>query len=160
MPDSSAPRQYGVVPLEQARALSGLELLRGWCEGRFPSPPIGRFLNGDLSEVEFGRVVFHGTPGEEHYNPLGIVHGGYVATLLDSCMGCAVHSALPAGQRYTTIEVKVNFVRPLTGATGRVRAEGKVINAGSRIATAEGRLTDGAGKLLAHGTTTCLIFAS
>jgi uncharacterized protein (TIGR00369 family) len=159
MPDS-VTRRYGVVPLDEARVMSGLDLLKGWHEGRFPSPPIGRFLNGDLAEVEFGRVVFHGTPNEKHYNPLGIVHGGYAATLLDSCMGCAVHSTLPQGQRYTTVEVKVNYVRAMTAATGLVRAEGKVIHAGARIATAEGRLTDSAGKLLAHGTTTCLVFAA
>lgn len=158
MSNPAASRRYGVVPLAEARTMSGLELLRGWCEGRFPSPPIGRFMNGDLVEVDQGRVVFRGTPGEEHYNPLGIVHGGYAATMLDSCMGCAVHSTLPAGQGYTTVEVKMNYVRPLTDRTGLVRAEGKVIHVGSRIATAEGRLTDGAGKLLAHGTTTCLIF--
>jgi uncharacterized protein (TIGR00369 family) len=90
---------------------------------------------------------------------MGYVHGGFTATMLDSCLGSAIHSTVPAGQGYTTVEVKVNFVRALTGRTGPVRAEGKVVNVGSRIATAEGRLTDGAGKLLAHGTTTCLIFA-
>jgi uncharacterized protein (TIGR00369 family) len=159
MSDPAAPRRYGVVPPAEARTMSGLELLRGWCEGRFPSPPIGRFMQGDLAEVERGRVVFEGTPGEMHYNPLGIVHGGYAATLLDSCMGCAVHSTLAAGQGYTTVEVKVNYVRAMTDRTGKVRAEGKVVHAGSRIATAEGRLTDADGRLLAHGTTTCLIFA-
>jgi uncharacterized protein (TIGR00369 family) len=158
MPDSVTPRPYGVIPLEQARTMSGLEIFGGMRDGRFPPPPIMRFLNGDLAEVEFGRVVFHGAPTEDHYNPLGIVHGGYAATLLDSCMGCAVHTTLPAGRHYTTVEIKVNYVRAMTDGTGLVRAEGRVINVGSRIATAEGRLTDSAGKLLAHGTTTCLVF--
>lgn len=159
MAGSDPTRRYGVVPLAEARTMSGLDLLRGWCEGRYPSPPIGRFFNGDLAEVAQGRVVFQGVPGEEHYNPMGIVHGGFAATLLDSCMGCAVHSTLAAGQGYTTLEVKVNYVRPMSDQTGPVRAEGKVVHLGSRVATAEGALTDASGKLLAHGTTTCLIFA-
>ena len=159
MPEAAALRRYGVVPLEQARTMSGLELLQGLCDGRFPSPPMCRILRGDLVEVEYGRVVFEGEPGDELYNTMGYVHGGFAATMLDSCLGSAVHSTVPAGQGYTTVEVKVNFVRPLTSGTGRVRAEGKVVAAGSRIATAEGRLSDAAGKLLAHGTTTCLIFA-
>jgi uncharacterized protein (TIGR00369 family) len=138
--------------------MSGMEMIQGMREGRLPAPPICQSLDFDLAEVEFGRVVFEGRPAGNHYNPLGIVHGGYTATLLDSCLGCAIHSTLPAGRGYTTIEVKVNFVRALTDQTGMVRAEGKVINVGSRIATSEARLTDSAGKLLAHGTTTCLIF--
>jgi acyl-coenzyme A thioesterase PaaI-like protein len=142
MPDSVTPRPYGVIPLEQARTMSGLEIFGGMREGRFPPPPIMRFLNGDLAEVEFGRVVFRGAPTEDHYNPLG----------------GAVHTTLPAGRHYTTVEIKVNYVRAMTDGTGLVRAEGRVINVGSRIATAEGRLTDSAGKLLAHGTTTCLVF--
>jgi uncharacterized protein (TIGR00369 family) len=148
-----------VVPLEQARTMSGLELLQGVRDGRFPSPPICQVLDGAVVEVEFGRVVFEGRATEVLYNTMGYVHGGFAATMLDSCLGSAVHSAVPAGQGYTTVEVKVNFARALTAETGTVRAEGKVITIGSRIATAEGRLTDKAGRLLAHGTTTCLIFA-
>ncbi|MCW5745635.1 MAG: PaaI family thioesterase [Alphaproteobacteria bacterium] len=164
MPDSAASRgtleaRYGVVPLEQVRAMSGLELLQALCDGRLPTAPMCRVFNGDIVEAQFGRVVFEATPTREHLNVMGSVHGGYVATLLDSCLGCSVHSALAAGQGYTTVEVKVNFVRGLSEHTGPVRAEGKVIQVGGRIATAEGRLTDAAGKLLAHGTTTCLIFA-
>jgi uncharacterized protein (TIGR00369 family) len=108
--------------------------------------------------VAEGRAVFQGEPRREHLNPLGSIHGGYTATLLDSCMACAVHSTLPAGTGYTTVEIKINYVRPLLEATGPVRAEGRIIQPGRRIATAEGRLVDAAGKLYAHGTTTCLVF--
>jgi len=149
---------YGVVPLEQARSMSGLALLRGWSEGRFPAPPIGQTLGFALVEVEEGRVVFLGTPEARHYNPLGTVHGGFAATLLDSAMGCAVHSTLKPGIGYTSVELKVNFVRPMTDKTGPVRCEGKIVHVGARIGTAEGRIVDAQGKLLAHGSTTCLIF--
>ena len=149
---------FGVVPLEQARALDGLTLFKGLLEGRHPAPPISKVLGFRLSEVELGRVVFDYTPVFDHYNPLGSVHGGIAATLLDSVMGCCIHTTLKAGIGYTTLEIKVNYVRAMTDKTGPVRAEGKVINVGSRIATSEGRLVDSGGKLLAHGTTTCLIF--
>ena len=147
----AAEAGYGVVPIELARTLDGLELFEGLLAGRYPAPPIMRTLGFSLLEVEAGRVVFG-------YNPLGSVHGGVAATLLDSVMGCCIHTMLKAGTGYTTVEIKVNYVRAMTDRTGPVRAEGKVINVGSRIATSEGRLIDAAGKLLAHGTTTCLIF--
>jgi len=150
---------YGVVPIEQARAMDGLALFQGLLEGRFPAPPISRALGFKVTEVERGRVVFDYTPVFDHYNPLGTVHGGIAATLLDSVMGCCIHTMLEAGKGYTTVEIKVNYVRAMTDRTGPVKAEGKVINVGSRIATSEGRLHDGNGKLLAHGTTTCLIFS-
>jgi uncharacterized protein (TIGR00369 family) len=149
---------FGVVPLEQVRALDGLDLFKGLMEGRFPAPPIAKVLGFQVAEVERGRVVFTYTPVFDHYNPLGTVHGGVAATLLDGVMGCCVHTTLKAGIGYTTVEIKVNYVRAMTDKTGPVRAEGKVINVGSRIATAEGRLHDNEGRLLAHGTTTCLIF--
>jgi len=149
---------YGVVPLEQARTMDGLALMTGVMNGTFPAPPIARALGFSMAEVEAGRVVFVYEPVVDHYNPLGSVHGGIAATLLDSVMGCCIHTTLKAGTGYTTVEIKVNYVRAMTHKTGPVRAEGKVINVGSRIATSEGRLVDGAGKLLAHGTTTCLIF--
>ena len=149
---------YGVVPLEQARTMDGLALMTGVMNGTFPAPPIARALGFWMSEVEAGRVVFAYEPVSDHYNPLGSVHGGVAATLLDSVMGCCIHTTLKAGTGYTTVEIKVNYVRAMTHKTGPVRAEGKVINVGSRIATSEGRLVDSAGKLLAHGTTTCLIF--
>jgi uncharacterized protein (TIGR00369 family) len=156
--DMVAEAGYGVVPIEQARTLDGLDLFKGLLEGRYPAPPISRALGFNLQEVEAGRVLFGYTPVFDHYNPLGTVHGGIAATLLDSVMGCCIHTMLKAGSGYTTVEIKVNYVRAMTDKTGPVRAEGKVINVGSRIATSEGRLTDASGKLLAHGTTTCLIF--
>ena len=154
----AAEAGFGVVPIEQARTLDGLDLFKGLLEGRYPAPPISRTLGFKLLEVEAGRVLFGYTPVFDHYNPLGTVHGGIAATLLDSVMGCCIHTTLKAGTGYTTVEIKVNYVRAMTDRTGPVRSEGKVINVGSRIATSEGRLTDAAGKLLAHGTTTCLIF--
>jgi uncharacterized protein (TIGR00369 family) len=149
---------FGVVPLEQARTMDGLALFEGIIAGRLPAPPIGKALGFTIAEVEAGRVVFTYTPVSDHYNPLGSVHGGIAATLLDSVMGCCIHTTLKAGTGYTTVEIKVNYVRAMTDKTGPVRAEGKVINVGSRIGTSEGRLVDASGKLLAHGTTTCLIF--
>ena len=149
---------FGVVPLDQVRTMDGMTLFREIMAGRLPAPPMSRTLGMSLLEIEQGRVVFGYEPVFDHYNPLGSVHGGIAATLLDSVMGCSVHTQLKAGIGYTTVEIKINYVRAMTDKTGRVRAEGKVINLGSRIATAEGRLTDAAGKLLAHGTTTCLLF--
>lgn len=126
--------------------------------GELPPPPIAQTLNFLLVAVERGRVVFQGTPLRDFYNPLGSIHGGWIATLLNSCVGCAVHSTLSAGKGYTTVELKVNYIRAVSDTTGPVRAEGKIIALGSRIATAEGRLVDARGRLLAHATTTCLIF--
>ena len=148
----------GVSSPETLKAQSGLDFLRGIAEGRLPRPPISDTLNFYLVEVERGRAVFQGTPQREHCNPLGSIHGGWPATLLDSCMACAVHSTLPAGQGYTTVELKLNLVRPIFSDTGPLRAEGKVINGGRTIATSEGRLFGPDGKLYAHGTETCLIF--
>ena len=150
---------FGVVPLEKARTMDALALFQEMLAGRLPAPPIARALGFRMSEVELGRVVFGYEPVFEHYNPLGSIHGGIAATLLDSVMGCAIHSTLKAGVGFTTLEIKVNYVRAMTDKTSLVRAEGKVISAGSRIATAEGRLIDAEGKLLAHSTTTCLIMA-
>jgi uncharacterized protein (TIGR00369 family) len=149
---------YGVTPLDQVRELDGLSLMKGILEGRFPAPPISRALGFSISSVERGRVTFDYEPVSDHYNPLGSVHGGIAATLLDSVMGCCIHTTLKPGSGFTTLEIKVNYVRAMTDKTGRVQAEGKIINVGSRIATSEGRLVDASGKLLAHGTTTCLIF--
>jgi len=151
-------REFGLVPVATAAGMSGLELLKEMIAGRLPGPPILETLDFTLTEVEHGRAVFEGVPAFRHYNPLGTVHGGYAATLLDSCMGCAVHSTLPKGVSYTTLEFKVSLIRPITSDTGLVRAEGRTLNAGRRAATAEGRLTDTKGKLLAHASTTCLIF--
>jgi uncharacterized protein (TIGR00369 family) len=139
--------------------LSGLDYLKAVFERRLPPPPIAQTLDFTGAEVEEGRAVFVGQPAEFLYNPIGVVHGGFALTILDSAMGCAVHSVLAAGEGYTSLETSVNFVRPITLETGRVRCEGKVLHRGGRIATAEGRLVaESTGKLLAHGTTTCLVF--
>ena len=137
---------------------SGLEALREVFEGRLPPPPIAETMGFTGVHVEEGKAVFEGEPAEYLYNPIGVVHGGFAMALLDSAMGCAVHSTMKVGERYTTLEVKTNFVRPITVDTGRVRCEGVVIHRGGTIATAEGKLIAiESGKLLAHGTTTCLI---
>jgi uncharacterized protein (TIGR00369 family) len=155
---NAAGAAFGVVPLEQARTMDGMTLFTEMAAGRLPAPPICETLGIALSEVELGRVTFSYTPVFAHFNPLGSIHGGIAATLLDSVMGCCIHTTLKAGTGYTTLEIKVNYVRAMTDKTGPVKAEGKVINVGARIATSEGRLVDAAGKLLAHGTTTCLVF--
>lgn len=142
---------------EAGRGLSGLEFLQKIVAGEIPRPPLASLMNFQLVELSEGRAVFAVEPKEYHYNPIGVVHGGLAATLLDSAMGCAVHSTLPVGAGYTTLEMKVNFVRAMTSETGRVRAEANVIHAGRRTATADGRVIDDAGKLYAHATTTCLI---
>lgn len=139
------------------KTISGIEYLRALQSGKLPPAPFAILMGIRMAEVSEGRVVFAGEPAEYHYNPLGTVHGGVMATLLDSALGCAVQSLLPAGTSYTTIELKVNYLRPVTTKTGTVYAEGKIIHLGGRIATAEARLTDAAGKLYAHGTTTCII---
>ena len=141
-----------------AAGLSGLEYLHKIVAGELPPPPIGLLLDFRIAEISEGGAVFLVTPAEFHYNPIGVVHGGVAATLLDSAMGCAVHSTLPAGAGYTTLEIKVNYVRAMSAETGEVRCEAKVIHVGGRTATAEGRIVDAAGKLYAHATTTCLIF--
>lgn len=142
--------------------MSGMDFLQAMVRGEVPPPPIMALLGftiQDLADVEPGRVVFTVTPAEYHYNPIGVVHGGLACTLCDSAMGCAIHTMLPAGVGYTTLEVKVNFLRPLTQATGVVRCEGKVIQVGRSVGMAEGRITDGRGKLYAHATTTCIILS-
>src|SRR5215472_1554935 len=151
--------RYGVVPTEIAKSMSGLQLLTSILEGTLPEPPIQQALDFRLVQVERGYVAFAGTPKFEYYNPIGSVHGGYAASLLDSCMACAVHSTLETGLRYSTLEIKINYVRAIRSDAGALRAQGRVIHSGKRIATAEGRLVDSAGKLYAHGITTCLILS-
>lgn len=150
--------QPGVADRQRVASLSGLEVLQAIFAGTVPSPPIGTTLDFVPIRMEPGVAVFQGRPRLEHYNPLGTVHGGWFATLLDSAVGCAVHSTLPAGKAYTTLELKLNIVRPLTTAVACVRAEGRLVHGGRQVATAEGRLTGPDGKLYAHATTTCLIF--
>ena len=148
----------GVIDPGMMKTMSGMEFFTAISGGGMPTPPIGRLMDFLAIEFERGRFVFQGTPRRDHYNPLGTVHGGYAATLLDSCVGCAVHTMLPAGKGYTTLELKVNYIRAMTDRTGPVRAEGRTISVGNQTAVAEGRLTDSAGKLLAFATTTCLVF--
>ena len=148
----------GLARPEQVAGRTGLEMLEMMIAGELPPPPIAGALDFAILQVGPGSAVFQGRPLFKHYNPLGVVHGGWVATLLDSAMGCAVHSTLPAGKGYTTLELKVNFVRAVTDAVPLVRAEGKLIHAGRQVAVAEGRLVAPDGRLHAHATTTCLIF--
>jgi uncharacterized protein (TIGR00369 family) len=148
-------------PLEMAAAiaeLSGLERMRRVIAGELPQSPIARLMNVLMVEAGEGRAVFEGVPQEYHYNPIGMVHGGFAATMLDSAMGCAVHTTLPARVAYTTLELKLNFLKPVKTDTGLVRAIGTVIHAGRTTALAEGRLVSADGTLYAHATTTCLIF--
>ena len=140
-----------------ARSMAGIEFLRAMRDGKLPPPPIAELLGFKLVEVEPGRAVFEVQPGERHYNPIGVVHGGLAMTLLDSAMGCSVQTQMPAGGGYTTLEAKTNLVRAITSETGVLRAIGKVVHLGKRIATAEARLEDKAGKLYAHATTTCIV---
>lgn len=142
---------------ERMATLSGLEVLRLMIGGELPQPPMAHLIDIRLVAVENGKTVFESIPGEFHYNALGTVHGGFGATLLDSAMGCAVHSTLDAGDAYTTLELKINFLRPLTHATGLVRGIGTIVHAGRTTAMAEGRIEDQAGKIYAFATSTCLI---
>ena len=158
MTSGNRKHEIGVVPVATAQSMTGIEFLRGWMSGELPAPSIGAVFDFGLVEVEEGRVVFSGMPDARFFNPLGTVHGGYAATLLDSCMGCAVHGRLAAGQGYTTADITIHYVRPMGERTGQVFAEGNVIHFGRQMATAEGYLCDAAGRVLAHGTTTCLVF--
>jgi len=145
---------------ERARAMPGLEFLRAIRDGELPTAPIQDLMGFQLVEVEEGRVAFRSTPGKQHYNPIGVVHGGFSATLLDSAMGASVHSTLPLGSAYTTLETKFNLVRAITADSGSVLAEGRVVHRGSRVATAEGSVVrESDGKLVAHGTSTCLVLS-
>ena len=139
------------------RSLSGLEYMHEMIAGRIAMPPIMKLLGYRLAQVAEGLAVFECEPGEQHYNPIGVVHGGLAMTLLDSAMGVCIHTQLPAGTGYTTLEAKTNLVRPITSETGKLRAIGKVLYIGKRVATAEGRLEDASGKLYAHATTTCIV---
>ena len=150
--------EYGVVPIDVMASMSGLDFVRGIFARQLPEPPIMQTVEPFDCTAEPGIVVIHSVPGMRHYNPIGSVHGGYAAILLDSAMGLAVQSTLPAGTGYTTLEFKISFVRGMSEASGVVRTEGRVLNAGRRVATAEARITDPKGRLLAHATTTCLVF--
>jgi uncharacterized protein (TIGR00369 family) len=147
----------GVAQTGEPESIAGLEFLRRLADGSFSAPPFATETDIWIVEAEKGRVVFAATPSKRFYNPLGTVHGGWISTLLDSAMGCAVHSVLVPGQAYTTVDITVSFVRPVFEKTGKLKCEGKIVHVGSRIATAEGRVWDEMGTLIAHGTETCLV---
>jgi uncharacterized protein (TIGR00369 family) len=151
-------RMYGIVDAIRRKQMIGLEFVQGLADGTLPLNTMARTLGYDVAEASSGRVVVTAEPGEDHLNPAGTVHGGFSATLLDTCMGLALQTTLEKGLAQTTLEFKISLVRPITPQTGPIRAEGVVLNRGRRVGTAEGRITDGQGKLLAHGTTTCFIF--
>ena len=144
--------------VEARNGLSGLEYMRKVAAGELPPSGMGQLIGFKLVEVSEGRAVFTVTPDERHYNGLGIAHGGLAATVLDSALGCAINTMLPAGRIFTTLEMKINYVRPLRRETGEVRCEATTIHVGGRTATADGRIVDAAGKLYAHGTATCILF--
>lgn len=150
-------RKVGVVSRDVLLAEDGLSFLRGIIDGRHPDPPFADTMDFDLAEAEEGRVVFTGKPSARFFNPLGTIHGGWTATILDSAMACAAHSTLKVGEGYTTLEMKLNYVRPVMPESDIVRCEGKLIHRGGSVITSEGRLVDARGKLLAHGTETCMV---
>lgn len=160
MPERSPSKTYGTVSADRQKEMTGLEFVRGLADGTLPLNMIAQTLAYDVTEVEKGRVLITAVPTTALLNPAGTVHGGFTATLLDSCMGLAIQTMLEKGFGSTTLEFKISLVRPITPETGLIRAEGKVLNSGRRIGTAEGRVTDNKGRLLAHGTTTCLVFES
>jgi uncharacterized protein (TIGR00369 family) len=153
-------RTYGTVSADRQKELSGLEFVRGLVDGTLPLNTMAETLGYDLIDVAPGRVVVSAVPSDTHLNPAGTVHGGLAATLLDTCMGLAIQSTLDKGVAQTTLEFKISLLRPIKPETGLIKAEGTVLSRGRRIGTAEGRITDSEGRLLAHGTTTCLIFQS
>jgi uncharacterized protein (TIGR00369 family) len=158
MSNRTADKTYGTVSPDKRKAMSGLQFVEGLVDGTLPLNTIAATLGYDVTEVANGRVVVSAAPTSAHLNPAGTVHGGYAATLLDSCMGLAIQSTLEKGLAQTTVEFKITLIRPITPETGLITAVGVVLSRGRRIGTAEGRITDCNGRLLAHGTTTCLIF--
>ena len=157
MPKTTANKTYGTVSADKQKEMTGLEFVQGLANGTLPLNTLAKTLGYDITEAESGRVVITAEPKDIHLNPAGAVHGGLAATMLDSCMGLAIQSTLEKGDGSTTLEFKISFIRPITPETGPIKAEGTVISRGRRIGTAEGRVTDGRGRLLVHGTTTCLI---
>jgi uncharacterized protein (TIGR00369 family) len=151
-------KTYGVASPEVLKSSDGLTFLKGMIAGTRPHPPMSELLGFHLVEIEKGRAVFEGLPEYRHYNPIGTVHGGFAATLLDSALGCAVFSTMAKGEGWTTLEFKLNLVRPLTKDTGAVRAEGRILHRGRNVATSEADLKDSTGKLYAHATCTCMVF--
>jgi uncharacterized protein (TIGR00369 family) len=158
MPGQIANKTFGTVSAELKKEMTGLQFVQGLANGTLPLNTLARTLGYDVAEAADGRVVVRAEPSDLHLNPSGTVHGGFAAVLLDSCMGLAIQSTLEKGIAQTTLEFKISLVRPITPEIGPIKAEGVVLSRGRRIGTAEGRITDGEGRLLAHGTTTCLIF--
>ena len=158
MPDRTSGKTYGKVSAERQKEMTGLEFVQGLAQGTLPLNTMAQTLDYDITEAENGRVLVTANPKEIHLNPWGTVHGGLAATMLNSCMGLAIQSTLDKSIGSTTLEFKISFVRPITPETGPIRAEGTVISRGRRVGTAEGRVIDRNGRLLVHGTTTCLIF--
>ena len=156
---TTAPRAYGVADPAEVKVMSGREFLQAMIDGRLPAPPMARTMSFLLVEVGEGFAVFEADAGPHLLNPLGIVHGGWALTLIDSAAGCAAHTLVPAGSSYTTVETKVNFSRPIAKDTGRVRAEGRVVGRGRRIISCEARVVDAKGRLLAHGTSTLMVLS-
>ena len=156
---TTAPRAYGVADPAEVKPMSGREFLQAMIDGRLPAPPMARTMSFLLVEVGDGFAVFEADAGPHLLNPLGIVHGGWALTLIDSAAGCAAHTLVPAGSSYTTVETKVNFSRPIAKDTGRVRAEGRVVGRGRRIISCEARVVDAKGRLLAHGTSTLMVLS-
>lgn len=157
-PGYVSPLGLGTIPFEDIARFSGIELLQRIVDGKYPAPPISAVMSFALIEVSEGRAVFRGLPGERHLNPLGGVHGGWAATIMDSALACSVQTLLERGEAYTTAEFKVNLIRPITPKTGEVVCEGRVVHKGRTLAVSEATLKDGQGKLLAFGTETCSIF--
>jgi uncharacterized protein (TIGR00369 family) len=155
-----ASRSGRVLPPETLMSMSGLEFIRAILHGDHPPPSIAVLLGFTIIEAEEGRVVFAGEPTENHLNPMGVVHGGYVATLLDSCMTCAVQSMLKPGLAATTLDLNIHYTKATTPRSGLLRAEGKTVHIGKQLGTAEGRLIDPQGRVLAHATTSCLVFSA
>jgi uncharacterized protein (TIGR00369 family) len=159
---AAGPKSFatGVVPLDAILSRSGLAFLKDMIDGKLPQAPMCATLGFHLAEAAEGYAVFEGLPEFRHYNPIGTVHGGFAATLLDSALGCAIFSTLAKGEAWTTLELKLNLVRPISKDTGPVRAEGRIIHRGRMVATSEGTIKDRAGKLYAHATTTCMVFSA
>lgn len=160
MTDISTQHAASPLPRDRLAGLTGIEVLERMLTGDLPGPPFGPTTGITLLEAREGRIVFAGEPGFSFLNPMGTIHGGWIATILDSAMGCAVHSTLKAGQLYTTTSMTINYVRPLMADSGTVRCEGVTVYTGSRLATSEGRLTDSKGRLIAHGSETCMILSA
>ena len=157
MTEHNPAERFDLVPPEIAAGIEGIDFMRGLLDGSYPAPPFSEVADIWIVAVEPGRIQFEAMPSQRFYNPMGFVHGGWIAMLLDTAMGCVVHTGLTAGQSFTTIELKTAFLRPVTEQTGKLRCEAILLHRGSRVASAEGKIFDAAGKLIAHGSESCAI---